>query len=70
MPQVYATPTMILLAEMASGSAIASLLPEGFVGTDVKIRHLAATPVGRAVHAISSSSRFIAKALCPSPRHH
>jgi fluoroacetyl-CoA thioesterase len=55
MPQVYATPMMILLMEMASGSAIDSYLPEGFVsvGMDVKVRHLAATPVGRTVRAIS-----------------
>jgi fluoroacetyl-CoA thioesterase len=55
MPQVYATPMMILHMEMASGSAIASHLPEGFVsvGMDVKVRHLAATPVGRTVRAIA-----------------
>jgi fluoroacetyl-CoA thioesterase len=55
MPQVYATPMMILHMEMASGSAIASHLPKRFVsvGTDVKVRHLAATPVGRTVLAIS-----------------
>jgi fluoroacetyl-CoA thioesterase len=55
MPQVYATPMMILHMEMASGSAIASHLPEGFVsvGMEVKVRHLAATPVGRNVRAIS-----------------
>jgi len=55
MPQVYATPIMILHMEMASGSAIASHLPERFVsvGTDVKVRHLAATPVGRTVRAMS-----------------
>jgi predicted thioesterase len=55
MPQVYATPMMVLHMEMASGSAIASHLPKGFVsvGMDVKIRHLAATPVGRTVRAIS-----------------
>src|SRR6267142_3973002 len=53
MPQVYATPIMILHMEMASGSAIASHLPEGFVsvGMDVKVRHLAATPIGRIVRA-------------------
>jgi fluoroacetyl-CoA thioesterase len=46
---------MILYMEMAAGSAIASHLPEGFVsvGMDVKVRHLAATPVGRTVHAIA-----------------
>ena len=55
MPMVYATPMMILHMEMASGSSIASHLPEGFVsvGMDVKVRHLAATPVGRTVRAIS-----------------
>jgi predicted thioesterase len=55
MPMVYATPMMILHMEMASGSAIAAHLPEGFVsvGMDVKIRHLAATPIGRSVRAIS-----------------
>jgi fluoroacetyl-CoA thioesterase len=55
MPHVYATPMMILHMEMAAGSAIASRLPEGFVsvGMDVKVRHLAATPVGRTVRAIA-----------------
>ena len=55
MPQVYATPMMILHMEMASGSAIAAHLPEGFVsvGMDVKVRHLAATPIGRKVRALS-----------------
>jgi fluoroacetyl-CoA thioesterase len=55
MPQVYATPMMILHMEMASGSAIALHLPDGFVsvGMDVKVRHLAATPVGRTVRAMS-----------------
>jgi predicted thioesterase len=55
MPQVYATPIMILHMEMASGSAIVSHLPKGFVsvGMDVKVRHLAATPVGRSVRAVS-----------------
>ena len=55
MPQVYATPMMILHMEIASGSAIAAHLPEGFVsvGMDVKVRPLAATPVGRKVRALS-----------------
>ena len=55
MPQVYATPMMILHMEMASGSAISRHLPNGFVsvGMDVKVRHLAATPVGRTVRAIA-----------------
>jgi fluoroacetyl-CoA thioesterase len=51
MPRVYATPIMILHMEMASGSAIGRYLPDGFVsvGMDVKVRHLAATPVGHTV---------------------
>ena len=55
MPQVYATPMMILHMEMAAGASIASHLPEGFVsvGMDVKVRHLAATPVGRTVRTTS-----------------
>jgi len=63
MPHVYATPMMILHMEMASGSAIASHLPEGFVsvGMDVKVRHLAATPVGRSVRAISRVVQIDAK---------
>ena len=55
MPQVYATPMMILHMEMESGSAIGAHLPEGFVsvGMEVKVRHLAATPVDRTVRAIA-----------------
>jgi fluoroacetyl-CoA thioesterase len=58
MPQVYATPMMILHMEMASGAAIASHLPAGFVsvGMDVKVRHLAATSVG---HTVRATSRVI-----------
>src|SRR5437660_11678236 len=65
MPQVYATPIMILHMEMASGAAIASHLPEGFVsvGMDVKIRHLAATPVGRTVRAISRVHHIDARSV-------
>jgi fluoroacetyl-CoA thioesterase len=65
MPQVYATPMMVLHMEMASGSAIASHLPEGFVsvGMDVKVRHLAATPVGRTVRAISRIIEIGAKSV-------
>src|SRR6266481_4802262 len=65
MPQVYATPMMILHMEMASGSAIASRLPWGFVsvGMDVKVRHLAATPVGRTVRAIARVIAIDAKSV-------
>jgi fluoroacetyl-CoA thioesterase len=65
MPQVYATPMMILHMEMASGAAIASHLPDGFVsvGMDVRVRHLAATPIGRTVRAISSVIQIDSKSV-------
>ncbi|WP_407181326.1 thioesterase family protein [Bradyrhizobium sp. STM 3562] len=51
MPMVYATPMLILEMEMASGDAIHQYLPPGWVtvGTEVDIRHIAATPVGATV---------------------
>jgi fluoroacetyl-CoA thioesterase len=51
MPMVYATPMMILEMEMASADAINAYLEPGWVtvGTEVDIRHLAATPVGATV---------------------
>jgi fluoroacetyl-CoA thioesterase len=65
MPQVYATPMMILHMEMASGAAITSHLPAGFVsvGMDVKVRHLAATPVGRVVRATSRVTQIDSKSV-------
>jgi fluoroacetyl-CoA thioesterase len=53
MPAVYGTPMMILHMEIASGAAVASYLPRGYVsvGTAVNIRHLVATPIGRTVRA-------------------
>ena len=51
MPMVYATPMMILEMELASGDAVSAYLEPGWitVGTEVDIRHLAATPVGALV---------------------
>ena len=51
MPMVYATPMMILEMELASADAVTPLLEPGWitVGTEVDIRHLAATPVGATV---------------------
>jgi fluoroacetyl-CoA thioesterase len=59
MPAVYATPMMILEMEMASGDAIAQRLPQGWVtvGTEVDVRHLAASPVGA---SIRTTARVIA----------
>ena len=51
MPKVYATPMMILEMEMTSGDAIRDHLPPGWitVGTEVDVRHLAASPVGATI---------------------
>ena len=59
MPMVYATPMMILEMEMASGDAINRYLAPGWitVGTEVDIRHLAASPVGAKVR---TTARVIA----------
>jgi len=53
MPLVFSTPMMILAMEMASAAAVAPYLPAGWVtvGSEVNIRHLAPTPVGRTVAA-------------------
>ena len=53
MPMVYGTPMMIMDMELASGEAIRSALPPGWVtvGTEVDIRHLAAALVGATVRA-------------------
>ncbi len=53
MPEVYGTPFMIYLMEIAASKAIQPALPPGWVsvGVDVNIRHLAATPVGRTATA-------------------
>src|SRR6202789_2445459 len=59
MPMVYATPMMILEMEMTSGDAINKYLQTGWitVGTEVDIRHLAATAVGAVVR---TTARVIA----------
>ena len=51
MPMVFATPMMILEMELASGDAINQYLEPGWitVGTEVDIRHLAASPVGATI---------------------
>ena len=56
MPEVYGTPMMIYLMEVASAKAIAPFLPPGWVsvGTEVNVKHLAATPIGLTVTATAT----------------
>ena len=56
MPAVYATPMMILEMEMASADAIAHKLLQGWVtvGTEVDVRHLAASAVGATVRTTAT----------------
>ena len=53
LPQVLATPVMILIMENAALAAIKPYLDQGesAVGTAINVRHLAATPVGHEVRA-------------------
>ena len=51
LPAVFATPVMIMVMENAALNAIKVYLDPGesAVGTEVNVRHLAATPAGRVV---------------------
>jgi fluoroacetyl-CoA thioesterase len=53
LPQVLATPVMVLMMENAALNAIRAHLDPGetAVGTAIDVRHLAATPVGHEVRA-------------------
>jgi fluoroacetyl-CoA thioesterase len=53
MPEVYGTPMMIYLMEVAAAEAIQRYLPEGWVsvGILVNVQHLSATPTGMTVTA-------------------
>src|SRR3974390_803279 len=55
LPEVFATPMMVLAMENAALNAIKAYLEPGesAVGTDVNVKHLAATPVGHLVEAIA-----------------
>jgi fluoroacetyl-CoA thioesterase len=59
MPMVFSTPMMILEMELASDDVTKARLEPGWVtvGTEVDIRHLAATPVGSLVR---TTARVIA----------
>jgi fluoroacetyl-CoA thioesterase len=53
LPQVLATPVMIMIMENAALNALKPFLEadESAVGTEINVRHLAATPVGHDVRA-------------------
>jgi fluoroacetyl-CoA thioesterase len=53
LPQVFATPMMVLMMENAALNAIRPYLEPGesAVGTEVNVKHLAATPAGHQVEA-------------------
>lgn len=53
LPRVLATPVMIMAMENAALNAIKPFLDggESAVGTEIDIRHLAATPVGHTIRA-------------------
>lgn len=50
---VFATPAMVGVMEVAARNAVDSVIPEGFstLGTRLDVKHLAATPVGFKVRA-------------------
>src|SRR5260370_2527860 len=56
LPQVLATPVMILIMENAALNSMRPFLDAGesAVGTAVDVRHFAATPVGREVRATAA----------------
>jgi len=62
---VYATPAMIGLMEGAAVKAVDPHLPEGMssVGTELKVKHTAATPVGLAVRATAELTEIDGKRL-------
>ena len=53
LPQVLATPVMIMAMENAALNAIKPFLEAGesAVGTEIDVRHLAATPIGHDIRA-------------------
>jgi fluoroacetyl-CoA thioesterase len=53
LPEVFATPMMVLAMENAALNAIRSYLDPGesAVGTEVEVKHLAATPAGHRIEA-------------------
>jgi fluoroacetyl-CoA thioesterase len=65
LPQVLATPVMILAMENAALNAIRPYLETGesAVGTAINVRHLAATPVGHSVRAEAEVTKVEGKRI-------
>ena len=65
LPQVLATPVMIMIMENAALAAIRPYLDEdeSAVGTAINVRHLAATPVGHDVRAEAEVVRVDGKRI-------
>src|SRR3984893_14993563 len=65
LPAVFATPVMIMVMENAALNAIKAYLDPGesAVGTEVNVRHLAATPVGRVVTGEGEVTRIGAEGV-------
>jgi predicted thioesterase len=63
---VYATPSMVALMEGACVEAADKLLPPGFstVGTELTIKHIAATPLGMTVRATGELTGIEGRTLC------
>src|SRR5438552_775736 len=72
MPEVYGTPLMIYLMELASARAIAPFLPPGSVsvGTEVNVKHLAATPLGLTVTATATVTAVAGRLVSFAVRAH
>lgn len=72
MPFIYGTPMMILAMEMASSQAVAEHLAPGWatVGSEVNVRHLAPTPVGRTVVATARVLEVSGRSLMFSVEAH
>ena len=65
MPEVYGTPFMIYLMELAAASAIRPYLPPGWisVGAGIDVRHRAATPTGFTITARAEVLEWDGKAV-------
>jgi fluoroacetyl-CoA thioesterase len=65
LPQVLATPVMVLAMENAALNAIRPFLEadESAVGTEIDVRHLAATPLGHNVRAEAEVVKAVGKRI-------